>query len=97
MICSGKIPVSLQTNHGVKTKMKTSHPEKMDTMLTPPDFNEDSDRDRDDVFNVAPGRNNSPLSIFREKYSKELCFNAMTIRKETCTYIIAIYVNLTCR
>ena len=47
-------------------------PGMMDTMLTSHDFIEDSHRDL--VFNIAPGQNSSPLSVFKDKYSEELCF-----------------------
>ena len=43
-----------------------------DTMLTAPDFVSDSERDY--ILNVAPGKGNKPLSIFRDKYSEELAY-----------------------
>ena len=38
-----------------------------DTMLTSPDFVEDSESQ--DILNVVPGEGNEPLSIFRDQYS----------------------------
>jgi len=41
-----------------------------DTMLTSPDFLEDSERQH--ILNVAPAEGNRPLSTFRDKYCEEL-------------------------
>ena len=43
-----------------------------DTMLTAPDFLDDSERQQ--IYNVAPGEGNTPLSIFCNKYSEELAY-----------------------
>ena len=43
-----------------------------DTMLTAPDFVEDEERDA--VHCIAPGQNNTPLSVFIDKDSEELAF-----------------------
>lgn len=43
-----------------------------DTMLTATDFLGDSERQY--VLNVAPGEGNTPLSVFRDKYSEELAY-----------------------
>ena len=43
-----------------------------DSMLTPPDFVDD--RERQHIFNVAPGEGNRPLSVFKDKYSEELAY-----------------------
>ena len=44
----------------------------LDTMLTSPDFVEDSEREK--VLNVAPGEDNHPISIFKDKYCEELAY-----------------------
>ena len=43
-----------------------------DTMLTATDFLEDSERAQ--IYNIAPGEGNRPLSIFRDTYSEELAY-----------------------
>ena len=43
-----------------------------DSMLTPPDFLDDSERQH--ILNVAPGEGNRPLSVFKDKYSEELAY-----------------------
>ena len=43
-----------------------------DSMLTPPDFVDDSERQH--ILNVAPGEGNRPLSVFIDKYSEELAY-----------------------
>ena len=43
-----------------------------DTMLTSPNFMDNSECER--VLNVAPGEGNKPLSIFKDKYCEELAY-----------------------
>ena len=43
-----------------------------DSTLPPPDFVDDSERQH--VLNIAPGEGNRPLSVFKDKYSKELAY-----------------------
>ena len=43
-----------------------------DSMLTPPDFVDDSERQH--IVNVAPGGGNIPLRVFKDKYSEELAY-----------------------
>ena len=43
-----------------------------DSMLTPPDFVDDSERQ--EIYNFAPGEGNRPLSIFRDQYSEEMAY-----------------------
>ena len=43
-----------------------------DTMLTPPDFVDDDERQH--IYNVAPAEANRPLSIFRDQYSEEMSY-----------------------
>ena len=43
-----------------------------DTMLTPPDFVDDDERQH--IYNVAPAETNRPLSIFRDQYSEEMSY-----------------------
>ena len=41
-----------------------------DTMLTPPDYVDNSERQQ--IYNIAPGEDNTPLSVFRDQYSEEM-------------------------
>ena len=43
-----------------------------DTMLTATDFLEDSERAQ--IYSIAPGEGNKPLSLFRDTYSEELAY-----------------------
>ena len=43
-----------------------------DSMWTPPDFV--SNCERQEIYNVAPGEGNRPLSIFRDQYSEEMAY-----------------------
>ena len=43
-----------------------------DSMLTPPDFVNDSERQ--EIYNFAPAEGNKPLSIFRDQHSEEMAF-----------------------
>ncbi|CAB4001647.1 Hypothetical predicted protein [Paramuricea clavata] len=43
-----------------------------DSMLTPPDFVNDSERQ--EIYNFAPGEGNRPLSVFRDQYSEEMAY-----------------------
>ena len=43
-----------------------------DSMLTPPDFVDDTERQH--ILNVAPGEGNRPVSVFKDKYSEELAY-----------------------
>ena len=40
-----------------------------DTMLTPPDYVNNSERQQ--IYNIAPGEGNTPLSVFRDQYSED--------------------------
>ncbi len=43
-----------------------------DSMLTPPDFVNDDERQ--EIYNFAPGEGNRPLSVFRDQYSEEMAY-----------------------
>ena len=43
-----------------------------DTMLTPPDYVDNSERQQ--IYNIAPGEGNTPLSVFRDQYSEEMAY-----------------------
>jgi hypothetical protein len=43
-----------------------------DSMLTPPDFVDDSEKQ--EIYNFAPAEGNRPLSIFRDQYSEEMAY-----------------------
>ena len=42
------------------------------TLLTPPDFADDNQRQC--ILNLAPAEGNMPLSVFRDEYSEELAY-----------------------
>ena len=44
----------------------------IDTMLTPPDIVDNSERQQ--IYNVAPGEGNTPLSVFRDQYCEEMAY-----------------------
>ncbi len=44
----------------------------LDTMLTSPDFIEDCEREK--VLNIAPGKSNHPISVFKDQYCEELAY-----------------------
>ena len=60
-----KLVQHLQKMNGVKTKQKC-------LLLTPTDFVDDTERLY--IYNVAPGEESTPLSIFRDQYSEELAY-----------------------
>ena len=41
-------------------------------MLTAPDFV--NDEERQEIYNVAPGEGNRPISVFRDQYSDEIAY-----------------------
>ena len=43
-----------------------------DTMLTPPDYVDNTERQQ--IYNIAPGEGNTPLSVFRDQYSEEMAY-----------------------
>ena len=43
-----------------------------DTMLTPPNYVDNSERQQ--IYNIAPGEGNTPLSVFRDQYSEEMAY-----------------------
>ena len=43
-----------------------------DTMLNPPDYVDNSERQQ--IYNVAPGEGNTPLSVFRDQYCEEMAY-----------------------
>ena len=43
-----------------------------DTMLTPPDYVDNSERQQ--IYNIAPGEGNTPLSVFRYQCSEEMAY-----------------------
>ena len=43
-----------------------------DSMLTPPDFVNDSERQ--EIYNFAPGEGNGPLNVFRDQYCEEMAY-----------------------
>lgn len=51
-----------------------------DTMLTAPDFLDDTEREN--IFNVAPAEGSTPLSIFRDKHSEELAYPGICLGKK---------------
>ena len=43
-----------------------------DTMLTPPDYEDNSERQQ--IYNIAPGEGNRTLSVFRDQYSEKMFY-----------------------
>ena len=43
-----------------------------DTMLTPPDYVHNTERQQ--IYNIAPGEGNTPLSVFSNQYSEEMAY-----------------------
>ena len=43
-----------------------------ESMLIPPDFV--NDNERQEIYNVAPGEGNRPMSVFRDQYSEEMAY-----------------------
>ena len=41
-------------------------------MLTPPDYVDNSERQQ--IYNIASGEGNTPLSVFRDQYSEEMAY-----------------------
>ena len=69
-----------------------------DTMLTSPDFVEDSESQ--DILNVAPGEGNKPLSIFRDQYSEELAYPGIFLgqkRPENKDRIVSVHYSDICK
>ena len=57
----------MQKNNGLKAELPAGI---TDTMLTPPDYVDNSERQQ--IYNIAPGECNRPLSAFRDQYSEEM-------------------------
>ena len=69
-----------------------------DTMLTPPDFVDDSERQH--ILNVAPGEGNRPLSVFKDKYSEELAYPGIFLgqqRPENKDRLLNVYYSDICK
>ena len=69
-----------------------------DSMLTPPDFVDDSEREH--ILNVAPGEGNRPLSVFKDKYSEELAYPGIFLgqqRPETKDRLSNVYYSDICK
>ena len=68
------------------------------SMLTPPDFVDDSEREH--ILNVAPGEGNRPLSVFKDKYSEELAYPGIFLgqqRPETKDRLSNVYYSDICK
>lgn len=50
-----------------------------DTMLPANEFLEDSEQPQ--IFSIAPGEGNVPLSIFRDRYPDELAYPGISVKK----------------
>ena len=61
-----------------------------DSMLTPPDFVDGSERQH--ILNVAPGKGNRPLSVFKDKYSEELAYPGIFLEKNDLKTKIGYHV-----
>ena len=70
----------------------------IDTILTPTDFPDDSEREQ--IHNVAPGEGNRPLSIFRDTYSEELAYPGIFLgqkRSEDKQRLVSAYYSEICK
>lgn len=69
-----------------------------DTLLTAPDFLEDTERQN--VLNVAPGEGNAPLNIFKDMYSEELAYLGVFLgqpRTDNKNRLVSIYYSDICK
>ena len=69
-----------------------------DSMLTPPDFVGDNEREH--ILNVAPGEGNRPLSVFKDKYSEELAYPGIFLgqqRPENKDRLLNVYYSDICK
>ena len=69
-----------------------------DSMLTPPDFVDDNEREH--ILNVAPGEGNRPLSVFKDKYSEELAYPGIFLgqeRPENKDRLLNVYYSDICK
>ena len=69
-----------------------------DTMLTATDFLDDSERQQ--IYNIAPGEGNRPLSIFRDQYSEELAYPGIFLgqrRPHEKQRLTSIYYSAICK
>ena len=69
-----------------------------DSMLTPPDFVDDSERQC--ILNVAPGEGNRPLSVFKDKYPEELAYPGIFLgqeRPENKDRLLNVYYSDICK
>ena len=69
-----------------------------DTMLTAVDFLEDNERAQ--IYNIAPGEGNLPLSIFRDKYSEELAYPGIFVgqkRPENQDRLVDVHYSDICK
>jgi len=69
-----------------------------DTLLTAPDFLEDTERQN--VLNVAPGEGNAPLTIFKDMYSEELAYPGVFLgqpRTDNKNRLVSIYYSDICK
>ena len=51
-----------------------------DSMLTPPDFVNDSERQ--EIYNFAPGEGNRSLSVFRDQYCEEMSYPGIFLEQK---------------
>ena len=69
-----------------------------DSMLTPPDFVHDSEREH--ILNVAPGEGNRPLRVFKDKYAEELAYPGIFLgqqRPENKDRLLNVYYSDICK
>ena len=67
-------------------------------MLTATDFLEDSERAQ--IYSIAPGERNGPLSLFRDTYSEELAYPGiclgqkdLKVIRDRLMFITVIFAN----
>ena len=69
-----------------------------DSMLTPPDFVNDSERQ--EIYNFAPGEGIRPLSVFRDQHSEEMAYPGIFLgqkRPDDKNRLTSVYYSEICK
>ena len=66
-----------------------------DTMLTATDFLDDSERQ--EIYNIASGEGNRPLSIFQDQYSEELAYPGIFLGQKGYERVTSVYYSDICK
>ena len=80
------------------TEDKAEIPGVKDSMLTPPDFVNDSKTQ--EIYNFAPGEGNRLLSVFRDQYSEEMAYPGIFLgqkRPDEKNRLTSVYCSEICK